>query len=229
MRKCLVSFSLIIIVTAFLFSKQENIEKKETSKIKGYKMLSMSFSSSFELYKYTKDHTKNKIAINGDISENYYELLLGKEDSAEFSLYYRKLSMKSVEIANGLWDVEKTLVGLAFGKVVSIDLQIPNSSYRFPLEFSGGFYGQYATSKNYNFVSGIKEREVIEGEASSLNYGIYTGIRLRLSFIREKYRVPSVVFGFKYQYPLNEFEYNPDTKMNSFKLFRKFFYIGIFY
>ncbi len=214
----------VIVIFTLIFSLSLFGEVKTN-----YKILSMSLNSNFTMYEYNENHTKTEISKNASFSENYYELLFGKEDSAEFSVYYKKLQINNIPIDEGTWNIDKTLVGVNFGKVITLNIKIPEKDYRFPVEFSGGFFAQYATKKDYTIISGTYNEEVETGTGSSINYGVYTSIRLRIAYLRERYNVPSIVIGFKYQYPLNEFEYNPDNETISYRLYRNYIYIGLYF
>ena len=161
-----------------------------------------------------------------NFKEQFYGLSLFSDNGVELDLFYRKFEAKSVFIAGGLWDTEKSIIGISMGKILTAEIKIPTINVSLPIDFSGGPYATFAFKNEYNFISGHEDLKVSEQKEPIIGFGVYTNIRFRIKFSQEK-KYPSIVAGFKYFIPFNDFEYNPEQETVSYRLERKFFYIGI--
>ncbi len=177
-------------------------------------------------YVYVEDRTWGREGPDTGFKESFYSLSLFKGNSTEFDLFYRKFSAKSVFIAGGFWDTEKVIVGMSLGKVMTAEIKIPSVNISLPIDFSGGPYATLGYKNEYSYISGNKDLNVPNQKEPLIGFGIYTNIRVRIKLSQSRRR-PSLTAGFKYFIPFNDFEYNPEKETVSYRLERKFFYIGI--
>ncbi|MGD2086894.1 MAG: hypothetical protein PVH61_11995 [Candidatus Aminicenantes bacterium] len=150
--------------------------------------------------------------------------------NTELNVFVRKFKAENTFIEGGTWNTSKYLVGFSIGKALTLKLGIPDghySFYAFPIDFSVGPYLIGSLKNQYTYVSGSKNDNVITDNIR-FSYGIYTTIRLRLEFLREKYKFPMVTVGVKYFIPFNNFEYSIDPNA-SYRLQRKMFFIGVYF
>jgi hypothetical protein len=118
------------------------------------------------------------------------------------------------------------IMGMGIGKVLTAEIKIPSIRVSLPIDFSGGPYVTFGVKNKYDFISGNKDVKVSDQEDPLIGFGIYANIRLRIKFSQSK-KYPSLTAGFKYFIPFNDFEYNPEKETVSYRLERKFIYIGI--
>jgi len=185
-----------------------------------------SLSAQHNYFVYMDDQKWRREGPDTDFKENFYNLSVFKDNGTELDFFYRKFDAKSVFIAGGSWDTKKVILGMSIGKVLTAEIKIPSLSVSLPIDFSGGPYITFGIDNKYDFVSGNKDVKVSDQEDPLIGFGIYTNIRLRIKFSQSK-KYPSLTAGFKYFIPFNDFEYNPEKETVSYRLERKFFYIGI--
>jgi hypothetical protein len=188
-----------------------------------------SLSSTHDYYVYFPDRRETAEKPGTAFTENDFFFSFLFKKNTELNVFARKFKAENAFIEGGIWNTSKYLVGISIGKALTLKLGIPDghySEYAFPIDFSVGPYIIGSLKNQYTFVSGRKNNAVIT-DRIRFSYGIYTIVRLRLEFLREKYKFPMVTLGVKYIIPFNNFEYSIDPK-TAYRLQRKMFFIGFY-
>lgn len=221
-------FILFLILSLYVFGLgiSVNAEFKERRKKKLHIGFFANLTTQHDHYVYIQGLKWGKEGPDTVFKESYYNLSLFRDNSLEFDLFYRKFGAESVFIAGGFWDTEKVILGGSLGKVLTAEIKIPSISVSLPIDFSGGPYVTFAFKNKYDFISGNKDLNVLDQKDPIIGFGIYTNIRLRIKFSKSK-KYPSLTAGIKYFIPFNDFEYNPEKETVSYRLERKFIYLGI--
>lgn len=224
MTKKQILLLIMLILGVFLVGiKAQEVKAKKKFTYFG---LLTSVSVQHNHFVYTDGQKWGKEGLDTDFMESLFNLSVFKDNGTELDLFYRKFEAKNVFIAGGFWDTEKVIIGMSIGKVLTAEIKIPSISVSLPIDFSGGPYVTFGIENKYDFISGNKDLNVSDQENPIIGFGIYTNIRLRIKFSQSK-KYPMLTAGFKYFIPFNDFEYNPEKKAVSYRLERKFFYIGI--
>jgi hypothetical protein len=219
-------FLLFTMFFLCVFRAGVNAQMEKEGKKFTYFSLFTSVSVQHNYFVYTDGQKWGKERTDTDFKENFYNLSVFKDNGTELDLFYRNFEAKSVFIAGGFWDTKKAILGMSIGKVLTAEIKIPLISVSLPIDFSGGPYVTFGIDNKYDFVSGNKDMKVSDQEDPIIGFGIYTNIRLRIKFSQNR-KYPSLTAGLKYFIPFNDFEYNPEKENVSYRLERKFFYIGI--
>lgn len=213
--------SLLFLFAIVVYGKNGRDSKKQT-----YFGLYTNLSTQHNYYVYTNEQKWGKEGPDTFFKEKYYDLSVFKDNTSEFDFFYRKFKAESVFIAGGFWKTEKIIIGLTVGKVLTAKFKIPLIKVLLPIDFSAGPYLSFDLKNKYDFVSGNQDLNVTNQKDPIFGFGIYTNIRFRIKFSQIK-KYPSLTAGFKHFIPFNDFEYNPEKKTVSYRLERKFVYIGI--
>lgn len=222
-KQFLLAMALVLCVWGIAFGEHKEKVVKKFS----YIGLFANLSAQHEYLVHTGEETWGKEGPDTAIKENFFSATVFKENGSEFDLFFRKFEAKSIFIAGGFWDTEKIIMGISAGKVVTADIKIPLINVFLPIDFSGGAYFTAGSKKKYEFVSGNEDENVWpEEDEPEIGYGVYTNIRLRVKLSNRK-KTPNLTVGFKYFIPFNDFDYNPEKEAVSYRLERKFLYIGI--
>ncbi len=217
-------FLFAVLIFGFLLFGLNSQDVKKNRELKFGIFANLSAQHNY--YVYTEDLKWRREEPGTSFKESFYSLSFLSHNKGEFDLFYRKLEAKSVFIAGGLWDTKKIIAGASFGKILTVEIKIPKTSVSLPIDFSGGPYVTFAYKHEYNFISGNEASKVPMQKTPAVGYGIYTNIRFCIKFSQNK-SYPSLMAGFKYFIPFDDFEYNSEEDIFSYRLERKFFYLGI--
>lgn len=215
-------FNMLLILCIVITGMNVRAEKRKKFTYYGF---FTNLSAQHNYYVYEGDIKWTKVPAS-NFKEKFYGLSLFTDNGVELDLFYRKFEAASVFIAGGFWDTEKSITGISIGKVLTAEIKIPTIDVSLPIDFSGGPYVAFGFNNEYNFISGYEDFNVSEQEDPIIGFGVYTNIRFRIKF-SQAHKYPSIIAGFKYFIPFNDFEYNPEEEAVSYRLERKIFYIGI--
>jgi len=224
-RSILLVILILYVLGLAISINAEHREKREKKLHIGF-FVNLSVQHSHNVY--TDGLKWGREGPDTSFKESYYNVSWFRDNRVEFDLFYRKFEANSMFIADGFWDTEKIILGASLGKVLTTEIKIPSINISIPIDFAGGPYVALSLKNKYHFISGIEDLNVIDHKDPILGYGIYTSVKFRLNFSQKKRR-PMLNVGFKYFIPFNDFEYNPEKEAVSYRLERKFFYIGISY
>jgi hypothetical protein len=145
----------------------------------------------------------------------------------EFLVFGNIIKGKNVPIENGVWETTKSTLGMGFGKVLTIPVNLTRIGLEFNLDFSAGPYFYLFLSNRYTHVSGQYKKEV---EAASIlhrvQYGLYSTARLRLTHYKKYFDAVDFNLGFHFFMPFSNHEFNDDIKAR-YHLFKTFAFAGI--
>ncbi|MFH2107369.1 MAG: hypothetical protein ABII93_01760 [Chrysiogenia bacterium] len=145
----------------------------------------------------------------------------------EFLIFSNIIKGESVPIENGLWDTKKFTLGMGFGKVLTIPVDLTGIGLKFSLDFSAGPYFHIFLNNHYTHVSGQYKKEV---ETASIlhrvQYGLYSTVRLRLTHYKKYFNAVDFNLGLNFFMPFSNHEFNDDAKAR-YHLFKTFAFLGI--
>lgn len=145
----------------------------------------------------------------------------------EFLVFGNIISGKGVPIENGLWDTKKTTLGMGFGKVLTIPVNLARIGLEFNLDFSAGPYFYIFLSNLYTHVSGEYKKEVEEASIlQRVQYGLYSTARLRLTHYKKYFNAVDFNLGLQFFMPFSNHEFNDDVRAR-YHLFKTFAFAGI--
>jgi hypothetical protein len=219
-------FNVFIILVLCVFLVRVNSNTLKVGRKATYFGFFANLSFQHNYYVYTNGQKWGKEGPDTDFKESVFNLSVFSDNGTEIDVFYRKFEAKSVFIAGGLWDTKKIIMGTSVGKVLTAEIKIPSIKVSLPIDFSGGPYLTFGLKSKYDFICGNEDLNVSNRKDPIIGFGIYTNIRLRIKFSQSK-KYPSLTAGFKYFIPFNDFEYNPEKETVSYRLERRFFYIGI--
>ncbi|MCX6558151.1 MAG: hypothetical protein NTW95_12110 [Candidatus Aminicenantes bacterium] len=186
----------------------------------------VSFNSHEHLKVFTSQYIADKLP-----APSFWDMLIMlssfEPNRQEFFIFGNISKGENVDIENGIWNMKKNALGMGYGKVLTLPINLRQFDVELRLDFSAGPFFNVFLSRQYTHVSGQLTDEVDDASIfRNIQYGLYSTVRLRLVHFKKYFNLLAANLGLHFFMPFSNHEFNSDP-VARYHLFKTFAFVGI--